>query len=128
MLFSCCRTGLFPMRQILSTEYLPFAGPLLFHTIASYHEKESVYVRILRRQRERERARENRDRTNRGKRVPECRHIRDILACFAIFSDSLPSWRNFRERVLNSRSLLLEKYSVQYVDDGIYLPFWGHRF
>ncbi|KYM98385.1 hypothetical protein ALC62_10909 [Cyphomyrmex costatus] len=50
MLLSCCRTGLFPMRQILSTEYLLSAGPLLFHTIASCREKANRYVGILRRE------------------------------------------------------------------------------
>ncbi|KYN39556.1 hypothetical protein ALC56_06050 [Trachymyrmex septentrionalis] len=87
MLFSRCRTGLFPMRQILSTEYLLSAGPLLFHTIASCREKANRYVGIL--LREREKGEESRDRTNRGERAPECRHIRDILACFAIFSQIL---------------------------------------
>ncbi|EGI65618.1 hypothetical protein G5I_05881 [Acromyrmex echinatior] len=87
MLFSRCRTGLFPMRQILSTEYLLSAGPLLFHTIASCREKANRYVEIL--LREREKGEESRDRTNRGERAPECRHIRDILACFAIFSQIL---------------------------------------
>jgi len=41
------------MRQILSTEYLPSAGPPLFHTIASCHEK-ARYVRTLRREIKRE--------------------------------------------------------------------------
>jgi len=74
------------MRQIPSTEYLLSAGPLLFYTIASCREKASRYVRI---QREKEKEEESRDRTNRGERAPECRHIRDILACFAIFSQIL---------------------------------------
>ncbi|KYQ46229.1 hypothetical protein ALC60_14651 [Trachymyrmex zeteki] len=87
ILFSRCRTRLFPMRQILSTEYLLSAGPLLFHTIASCREKANRYVGILRR--EREKGEESRDRTNRSERAPECRHIRDILACFAIFSQIL---------------------------------------
>ncbi|KYM82703.1 hypothetical protein ALC53_06878, partial [Atta colombica] len=87
MIFSHCKTGLFPMRQILSTEYLLSAGPLLFHTIASCREKTNRYVGIL--LREREKGKESRDRTNRGERAPECRHIRDILACFAIFSQIL---------------------------------------
>lgn len=38
---------------------------------------------------ETEKEEENRDRTNRGERAPECRHIRDILARFAIFSQIL---------------------------------------
>lgn len=45
-----------------------------------------------------------------------------------LLADTLPPSRSFRERVLNPRSLLLEKYSVQYVDDAIYLPFWDVAF
>lgn len=69
---------------------------------------------------------ESRDRTNRGERAPECRHIRDILARLAIFSRIL-YLRDaaFANALPNPRSLLLEKYSAQYVDDAIYLSFRG---